>query len=428
MQANTVEAPVKLFNRNFILLLQGQVVSQIGSQAYMIAIMFWIKQQTGSASLMGTYMMVTNLPGILLGPIGGTFADRFSRRNIMIVSDLVKGLALLGLGALFWFRPEASGLLLTALFAVSILSAVMSSFFRPAMTAAIPDLVPKEMVNGANGLNQAASQIAMFFGQAMGGVLFRLLGAPLLIIIDAISFLLSALSESFIRMPRRLERKKEFGHPLQGFWRDTVEGFRYVWDHRGVRALFLTASVINFTAMPFLVLAPFYVEDVLRVTVDWYGYILAAYAMGSLAGFAVGGSLKLGGKGRMLVLLGVIPAAAVCFGLVTLILHPAFACAMLFGVGLFFGVFNVNIMTLLQLDTPEEMRGRVLGLLMSLFGALMPVSMGIAGWITDLLDQNVLLVLRICSLALMVTALIGAASSNYRNYLAVDLTGKSEES
>ena len=426
MQQTQVDAPTKLFNRNFMLLLQGQIVSQIGSQAYMIAVMFWIKQQTGSASLMGIYMMVTNLPAVFMGPIGGTLADRFSRRNIMVITDLVNGLALLGLGILFWFRPEADALLLSTLFGVSILVSIMSSFFRPAMSAAIPDLVPKESVGGANGLNQGAFQVAMFVGQAIGGVLFRILGAPLLIMIDGVSYLISALSESFIRIPRRLERKEEFGHPLQGFWKDTVDGFRYVWDHRGVRALFLTASAINFTAMPFLVLAPFYVEDVLHASVDWYGYILAAYAIGSLVGFAIGGSVKLGGKGRMVMMMSVIPIGAVCFGLITLVLIPWFAWIMLFGVGLFFGIYNVNIMTLLQLDTPEEIRGRVLGLLMSLFGALMPLSMGIAGYVTDLLNQDVLLVLQICAALLLITAIGGICSAAYRNYLSLDLTEQAE--
>ena len=88
-----MEKPSRLLNRNFFLLWQGQLVSQTGNQVAIVAMLFWIEQTTDSASLVGLIMMVSALPSVLLGPIGGTFADHYSRRAIIVYSDLFSGLA-----------------------------------------------------------------------------------------------------------------------------------------------------------------------------------------------------------------------------------------------------------------------------------------------------------------------------------------------
>ena len=98
--ADTGEAPVRLWNRDFQLLWQGQFVSQVGNQAFAVAMMYWLMQATGSATLMGLMMMASMLPGVLLGPIGGTFADRNSRKLIIVVSDLLRGISVLGVAAI----------------------------------------------------------------------------------------------------------------------------------------------------------------------------------------------------------------------------------------------------------------------------------------------------------------------------------------
>ena len=128
-----VKKPVRLFNRNFFLLWQGQFVSQIGSQAYAIAMMLWVKHETGSASLMGLMMMVSMIPFVILGPFAGTFADHFSRRKIIIFSDILSGIPVLTLAFLMFYLPNASELIIVCLFLVNVSLGVIRSFFKTAI-------------------------------------------------------------------------------------------------------------------------------------------------------------------------------------------------------------------------------------------------------------------------------------------------------
>jgi DHA3 family macrolide efflux protein-like MFS transporter len=115
-----VEQPTKLLNRNFFLLWQGQFISRLGSQVVAVALVFWIKHATGSAALMGPIQMASSLPAVILAPIGGAFADRYSRRKIIVLSDALRGVAMLSLVSLMFVAPGATDTILLWLLAVSI--------------------------------------------------------------------------------------------------------------------------------------------------------------------------------------------------------------------------------------------------------------------------------------------------------------------
>ena len=162
-----LKEPARLWNRNFLLLWQGQLVSQIGQRYFNVGMLFYIKQATESASLMGAMMLFSTLPGVLLGPMGGTFADLFSRKKIIVYSDLIQGILVFSLAALMFFliwatgltttdpqgsfslfsfvylTPHATAINITWMFIVATLGAIIFAFFTPAMSAAIPDLCPR---------------------------------------------------------------------------------------------------------------------------------------------------------------------------------------------------------------------------------------------------------------------------------------------
>lgn len=413
-----MEKAAKLFNRNFFLLWQGQFVSQIGSQAFAIAMMFWIKHQTGSASLMGLLMMVSMLPAVILGPIAGTVADHFSRRKIIILSDILRGIPVLILAFMIFFVPISPGFIIVLLFFVTLVLGILSSFFLPAISAAIPDIVPKEKISAANSLNQSSSQISLFIGQALGGYLFVVLGAPMLFLIDGITYLFSAFSETFIKIPQTLPEKKDiWQEKFAQFKSDTMEGFRYAWNNAGLRALIFTAAFINFFVMPIIVLFPFYVEDFLHVRADWYGYILAAFGFGSLLGYAIAGIIKIPQNARSTVFILTLIFMSSCFPVLSILSNALHALILMIILGALNGFFNINIITILQTAIPGKIRGRIFGLFMTLTSGLTPISMGLSGIIADAFNQNIPLIYAICGIITVLLSILTSFSKNFRSFL-----------
>lgn len=416
-----MKQPTKLLNRNFFLLWQGQFVSLLGSQMVLVAVVFWIKHATGSAALIGLIQMATSLPAVILGPVAGTFADRYSRRSIIIFSDVLRGLAVLSLAGLMFTAPEATEPLLIWLSVVLVFTSLVTTFFNPAISAAIPDLVPTGRIASANSMGQLSYQLSVFIGQGLGGTLFRLLGAPLLFVVDGVTYLFSAASETFIRIPQTIP-------PADGRWRDqfrefkrdTVDGLRYVWTKTGLRELVLVSALLTFFTVPVIILLPFYVEDFLKARPDWYGFMLAAYGAGSVIGYLLAGSIKLSGraKSRSMVVSIVLEAAG--YGLLGLVRDPVTATALALLGGVMGGFVTINIITILQITTPSEMRGRLFGLLGTISGSLAPVAMGLAGVVADLVNQNIPLIYLACGAIMTVLSLALLLNREVRQFLSYE--------
>ena len=205
--------PGRLLNRNFSLLWQGQFVSLIGAQVFGLALLIWLKQATESATLLGLLMATFVVPGLFVGPIGGVLVDRYSRRLVLIVCDLVRGVAVLSLGILWLFVPAAHPVSIGGLFVLALIVGSTTAVFQPAVVAFIPELVSREGLPRANSLIQTSLQFGALIGQSLAGVMFRLIGAPALALFDAATYFYSAASALLIKAApassarRRLQRR-----------------------------------------------------------------------------------------------------------------------------------------------------------------------------------------------------------------------------
>ncbi len=410
--------PTRLFNRNFFLLWQGQLISRIGNEAHYVALAFWVKHATGSATLMGAFMMAATIPRVLLGPFAGAFTDRHSRRGIIVVADLICGLAVVSLAACLFTIPDETDFLLWWMFIVTAVVATVGSFFGPAFSASIPDIVPQEKIAAANSANAASNQISGFIGLGAGGVLFRILGAPLLFLFDGLSYLLAGLFSSFTTIPQNLpEKKSNFREAAEQVRLDVVEGFRYVWRQPGMRSLFLFAAALNFFFTPVAVLMPFFVEDTLKSTSDWLGYMMAGMGVGSLIGYGLAGWLKFSPKNRSRAMVLSIIAMSGFLGGTGLVTHPVQGLVMLLLLGILNGYININLATILQTTTPSNIRGRVFGLLITISSGLTPIAMGLSGIVADLVDQNIPAIFIGCGVCSIAISLGISFSKAFRDYL-----------
>ena len=414
-------AASRLLNRNFLLLWQGQFISQAGNQAFAVAMMYWLMQESGSATLMGLVMMASTLPGVLLGPLGGAVADRHSRKHIIVFSDALRGTAVLGFALTLLVILKANTVTISFLFAVVLFNGILGAAFQPAVSAAIPDLVPPEEVASANSMNQFSVQTAVLFGQVGGGILYGFLGAPVLFAIDGASYILSAISESFIRVGERTV-KGATASPLTltTYCSDAIDGMRYVWQRVGMRNLLVTAAGINFLAMPVIVLLPFFVSQKLLESAEWYGFLLAGMGGGSLLGYVAITVRPISAPIRPYAVAAAFFAVSVSVALLSVVSTPAFALMLFIVLGICTGIINITLITLFQLGSPQRIRGRVMSLVYATSSAVSPLGMALGGLLGDATDKNISAIYLGCGISMIVIILIAISKHSFRRFLAYE--------
>ena len=229
----------KLFttNRRFRIFWLAGVISQLGNWFNYIGIFVLLTKLTGSGGAVSWFLIAKFIPTTFLGPAAGVIADRFSRKTIMIISDLLR--VFIVLAFLFIHRPEH-------LWLVYILALVQESiwtFYDPARKASVPNLCSAEELLLANALSGATWSIMLAFGAALGGFVTQFFGWETAIIIDALTFLISALLLSRLELTHLPPEKKKrpTWHDLTGIT-DLREGFKYVRRHKEVATLLLVKS------------------------------------------------------------------------------------------------------------------------------------------------------------------------------------------
>ena len=413
----------RLFNKNFFLLWQGQFVSNIGTQLFLVVTMLWLEEATGSATLMGTIGAMTGIIMVLLGPFGGTFADRHSRKVIIVLTDLFNGLSVVALAIIAFMFPEKINMLVIALFSVSAFSAILSSFFSPAIGAAIPDIVPKKELASANSYAQFNTQVSSIVGMGVAGFLFSTFGAAIIFLINGISYLFSAFSELFIKIPQALpEKSLTKNESYNDFKKDLVQGFGYIWQQKGLKSLVLVHAFLGFFTAPLFVLLPFFVENYMHLGGKWYGIIMAVYSVGAVLGYLIAALLKLEKEQRAKGMVLCFILEAVSFILFSLLRSPwAVLTVAVFG-GAIGGFISVNVITLIQATTPSKIRGRVFGVISTIAGSIAPLGMALSGVVADLIDHNAPVIFFASGIGMLIITLIAVFIGAFRDYLATDIT------
>jgi DHA3 family macrolide efflux protein-like MFS transporter len=408
----------RLWNRSFALLWQGQLISSIGKNAFALAALLWIKQTTGSGTLSGLVTGLAMLPMVLLGPFAGVFVDRVNRGRMIAWTDVAGGLLVAAAAALFFLVPGRQELLLAAVFVVSLGTGLLDAFSQPSISAALPDLVPRDKLEAANGLNLTGLHAAMLVAQGAAGLLYRLLGAPLLVAANAVAYLWAGLSELGVKTPDVRKPAEPGARPLQRFLAELAEGARYVWRHRGLRTMLVVFTALNFFVAPLLALMAFFVQDFLRLGPEWLGYLYACYGAGGLVGFALAGALPVRGRGREALVAAATIGQSATIPLMLLLPAAPFQVALFLAAGIMGGLVNVHVMTLMQTAAPAELRGRVQSLAITVSAGVMPLGMAASGILFDLTGGSFWLVIGAPGLAMLAVSCAALASRHYRSFLA----------
>jgi len=368
--------PMKLWNKNFLLLWQGGLVSIMGDMLYEIALGFWVLAVTGSTGLMGTLMAVSMIPRVLISPFAGVVADRHNRKRIIILMDLFRGLmvTVVGVVAILGYLE------VWMVFTVGILLGTCAAFFDPAVGSVFPDLVPKdklEKANSAFALIHSGSRIA---GNSLGGFLYITLGAPLMFLFNGISYLFSSVTETFITIPKHTHDAKKLT-----FFQDMKEGYRYVWKNKGLRTMLAVGAFLNFFAtIGFILILPFFQQSE-SLGPARYGIFMGVSAVGSLLGMVFISVKKIIPEKRFNWFVGSLIFFTFLYVLIPL--FPIFPIMLVIAVicGIFNSIVNILLQTVMQLTIDPDKRGKVFSLLSMLLSGLMPIAMALGGWLGEFL-------------------------------------------
>jgi MFS family permease len=221
-------------NRNFRQLWLGQVVSQLGDWLNTIALYTIVLRLTGSGRAVGLVLVARFLPTFIIGPLSGVVADRFSRRNVMIVSDLLRAIVVLGF--LFIRTPEQ----LWLVYVLTVLQLTLSTFFEPAKSAVIPSIVQERELIPANAISSATWSAMLTLGAAIGGEITGWIGTEGAFVLDSVTYLASAALVASVRFPKRLAREKTKLTISKALGiADTIEGARYVIERPRIFAMMM---------------------------------------------------------------------------------------------------------------------------------------------------------------------------------------------
>jgi MFS family permease len=374
-------------------LWQGQLISAIGDVAYEIALGFWILAVTGSTGLMGTLMASSVIPRVLLTPLAGVWVDRGNRKAIMVGMDALRGavvvlVAVAALGG--WIQ-------IWMVFAAGIVIGLAAAAFNPTILSIIPDIVPRERLIQGNSFFSMIRAGSGILGNSLGGLMYALLGAPLMFLVNGLSYLFSAGTELCIRVPR-----VEHAGARIHFFADFKAGVRFVWGSTGLRSLMLVAAALNFFAMIGIVLILPLFQRTEGLGPVRFGIFMAVFTGAMLLGMAFTAAVKISETQRYpLFLLGMI-VTSVAFTLVPVwTAFPLMAALAAIG-GFANAIINVLIQSLVQLSTPQDMRGKVMSFLEAVTGGLMPIGMALGGLLGEFLPLRL-----VVALAFVISGLVG---------------------
>ncbi len=353
----------------------GQALSLIGSALTQFVLLWWITKTTESASALAIAGVMGLLPQALLGPLGGTLADRLSRRTIMIVADSISAIAMIVMVYLF----SSNQIALWHIYSLMFLRSSMQAFQSPAAAASTSLLVPNDWLPRVAGMNQAMAGIMTIAAAPLGALALAFLPFQGALMIDVVTAVLGIVPLFIYAIPqtKRLETKTSV-------WTDFKEGLAYVKNRQGLLMLYGLLGLVVLTVMPTFALTPLLVKQHFGGGVNEVALMEGLAGIGMIAG-GILISLNPLFKKRIVTLLISFIISCGTVALTALAPSNALWLATIWWTlsGITFSTGNAPMMAIIQTSVPNQIQGRVLSLMTTVMGLAGPIGLAIAGPLGD---------------------------------------------
>lgn len=367
-------------NRNLFIFWMGQLTSRLGSFISYVALLLLVRDLTGKNTTTAITGICQALPGLVVGLWAGAIVDRFGKRKVMIVTDILRGLASFLIPFCIWQHTLA----VWHLYLVAVLISLGTAFFQPAEMAIVPDIVDKEDLTSGNAIARTTIQIGGILGPALGALLITIWGPWIAFAVDGVTFFLSAVFIAMMKPEREEEKCETSGSMLE----DIKEGIALIWQNSPLKAILLCCIAVNFTYYPLPILLPEIAEhrflDIpfLNKAQVFGGYI-TALTVGKLAASFL---IRLFDRIRHLKFFLYYSNVAIAAAVFTVGLSPFLSVAFLAMavIGFCSTITEVRIVSYIQSSFPESILGRIFGIILTVAFGTIPLSIYLGGWIADM--------------------------------------------
>jgi MFS transporter, DHA3 family, macrolide efflux protein len=381
--AKLLDHPLFLFP-DFRKIFAARLISAVGDKFYTMALAWWIiSQGTAESKLHLGFLMAFNLlPVVLFGPFMGTLVDRLNKKQCMIAADLLRALLIGILAALLHLNALSLPLLYVLCFATSVLVPL----FESAVSSSLVQLTDETHVSGAVALDSMVIQVASILGAAIGAVFLATAGVIGAFLLNAASFLLSALFVLLIRT--RLPHAES----NEGYGTNFKEGFSYLWSNKPILWLLAAFAFLNFTAAPLSLMIPMIVQFQLKDSVNTIALFEMFLATGTGAlTFVL--SFRQSYRNIYPLLFGAIFVMGGVMGGLSMTYYKPFICAQLLAIGMALALVDTVALSLFQHVVPSAMKGRFFALLTTTCFAVIPLSFLVNGLLSQILSVSELILM-----------------------------------
>ena len=356
-------------NKNFIIIVIGQIISLFGNAIQRFSMSLYLLEFTGSAATFANILAISTIPYILFAPIAGMLSDKVNRKKIMVYLDFFCSLVI-GIYALILLQGRDNELIVAV---VMFILSICYTLYGPAVTSSIPQVVEEDKLTRANGIINQVGSIVNFVGPIFAGVLYGLIGIKLIVIINAISFFISAIMELFLEIPDVVKREDEKEDKVlsMGFVKnsfvDMKKSFIYLKrEKKIVLGIIVSYALCNIFLVPILsIVAPYFINIFLGLSSEVYGIVEGVSVLGMiLGGLWITMKPKMFSMGKVHYTYFPMIAGVALMSTLTSIKANNYILAALFAVGgmaimLSLSLSNVLTLTFIQKSVPGEMLGRV---------------------------------------------------------------------
>lgn len=372
--------------KNFTIIAAGQLISLFGSAVQRFSMSLYLLDLTGSPGIFATILAVSMLPYVVLAPAAGNLTDSFAKKKIMIFTDIFSAVVISCYAVILFSGNDRPAFIAVTM----ILLSAASTVYAPAVTASIPLCVPEGQLYRANGIVQQIGSAANFAGPVAAGMLYGFFGIRWIVLLNGVSFFVSALMECFLHLPE--EAKPAQKMQFLGSVREMYQGFLYLKGSRPiVLKMIISYGLSNLFIVPvFSVAAPHFIKNVLGFSSEVYGTVEGIIVLGMIAGgvlisiFPRWFSMK-----KIHRVLYLMPVSFLCLCLTGIFLNSSFINLLVFAAGGFtvmlsLGLSNVISLTYMQQAVPGSMLGKTSAFSTAAATATIPPGQFLFGQILEL--------------------------------------------